>query len=1122
MVSEVISIEVREDGSRAVASQIDAIANSSDRAGDSSDALQKIMQSVSTTMDRVANVIDKLNTTMAAQASTTQRATQAATQATGANTAMAASASALAESEADAEARIRATVSASLAQIQASNGVSAAASAQTSATRTQTATTTAATQASAALAASYTATASAAVRQIQQVEALESALSGGVKSMDQWRDLEGRLVAAQQQGVITGTQYTSMIRQLDALLPNLNASLAKEQAALTSLTRTYDPLAAKMAKLQADEKTLQDLRTKGLVNLETYNRLTASIGAQKLVVQGAEEATDKLSKFGETSAGAKREFGVLIGEMARGNFAALEGSAITLTNRLGILEKAFTATGLAVGIFLGVLGFLAVALFTGYEQQTKLNDALIATGQYGRVASGDINNLAASMTAVGKSSAQNIELLTALAATGRTTADTFQAVGRAASDAMKLTGDSVDSVVQSFTPLYTDPLKWADDMDQKWNFLTLATRDHIQKLQDTGDTYGAVKVAGEAFADAMDGRVKTMIDNAGLLEKTWRGVADYLGYVKQFYADIGKEGTTLDKFQEAKNNYLEWQQKVKAANVDIYDPKNNDALANGTRLWNLMKDARDKVVGDQAYTQAADQAESQRKAQLAAGKDIDSINDKTQKQITLQNQLNKLKQDYKLLNTLDPNDARLKGVSFGADGDPSGGGYASKVAELTQKADGKPKTPRQSQATDKDAEALARQEKQFDSLRGSIDPTRAALDQMAKSQELYEVAVKNGWIDQDQANFELAQYQLKLQDTINPLEALTRSLDLQIAGFKNVASVSKAEQETEKARQDLLQKGVVLDDAQTAALRDKYAEIEKGNVAQQLQQKVLKSAMTQTQEQIDQLKILNQLQEAGSLTKDQVSKFEVKQNPDVFAGTGIAQQQQLDQQQQYYDLVNEMRQQDLLSERDAAIAKSNIDRSMNNIRLQGTLTFLGQLATMQSSHNRTQAAIGKAAAIAETSINTYKSATSAFSAMAGIPFVGPILGAIAAAAAIASGLAQIQQIRSVNTTGFMNGGYTGDVATNAVAGQVHGQEFVSNAATTARYRPQLEAMHAGTYNPDAPSGNGGKAPVFNIPPANVKTFVIRNENEMKDYLTGEEGEQIVVMHMGNNAGIIGK
>lgn len=59
-----------------------------------------------------------------------------------------------------------------------------------------------------------------------------------------------------------------------------------------------------------------------------------------------------------------------------------------------------------------------------------------------------------------------------------------------------------------------------------------------------------------------------------------------------------------------------------------------------------------------------------------------------------------------------------------------------------------------------------------------------------------------------------------------------------------------------------------------------------------------------------------------------------------------------------------------------------------------------------------ETAAGKAAAVAQTTIDTYSAATAAYKAMAGIPVVGPALGAIAAAAAVASGLQTVRKITS--------------------------------------------------------------------------------------------------------------
>lgn len=92
-------------------------------------------------------------------------------------------------------------------------------------------------------------------------------------------------------------------------------------------------------------------------------------------------------------------------------------------------------------------------------------------------------------------------------------------------------------------------------------------------------------------------------------------------------------------------------------------------------------------------------------------------------------------------------------------------------------------------------------------------------------------------------------------------------------------------------------------------------------------------------------------------------------------------------------------------------------------KLQIVGDVLGQLAALQDSKSKAMFKVGQLAAIAETTINTYRSATAAYAALAGIPVIGPALGAAAAAAAIAAGLANVQAIRSQQFGGGGGGGF---------------------------------------------------------------------------------------------------
>ena len=67
-------------------------------------------------------------------------------------------------------------------------------------------------------------------------------------------------------------------------------------------------------------------------------------------------------------------------------------------------------------------------------------------------------------------------------------------------------------------------------------------------------------------------------------------------------------------------------------------------------------------------------------------------------------------------------------------------------------------------------------------------------------------------------------------------------------------------------------------------------------------------------------------------------------------------------------------------------------------------------------------AIGKSAAIAQTAIDTYGSATAAYKSVVGIPVVGPALAPVAAGVAVAAGLMSMKKIVATKTPGNKSGG----------------------------------------------------------------------------------------------------
>lgn len=105
---------------------------------------------------------------------------------------------------------------------------------------------------------------------------------------------------------------------------------------------------------------------------------------------------------------------------------------------------------------------------------------------------------------------------------------------------------------------------------------------------------------------------------------------------------------------------------------------------------------------------------------------------------------------------------------------------------------------------------------------------------------------------------------------------------------------------------------------------------------------------------------------------------------------------------------------------DAAIKNDKINKELDDLKKQRNEAALNQASSTFAAASELlgkQTAAGKAAAIAEATINTYKAATSAYSSLSGIPIVGPALGAVAAGVAIAAGIANVKKILAVKTPG---------------------------------------------------------------------------------------------------------
>ena len=157
---------------------------------------------------------------------------------------------------------------------------------------------------------------------------------------------------------------------------------------------------------------------------------------------------------------------------------------------------------------------------------------------------------------------------------------------------------------------------------------------------------------------------------------------------------------------------------------------------------------------------------------------------------------------------------------------------------------------------------------------------------------------------------------------------------------------------------------------------------------------------------------------------------------------------------------------ELAKKKDEAIAndKKRTEEQSNRDRKSALAQTESDLLSSLGKEN----ALFKAAAITNTTIKTYEGATSAFSALASIPVVGPALGFAAAGAAVTAGLVNVAKISSAREQGGSLS--AGQQSTIAERGQL---EILTPASSSRiRTKQQMQQLMGGD--------SGNAAPVINV------------------------------------------
>ncbi|EKK2412060.1 phage tail tape measure protein [Salmonella enterica] len=472
----------------------------------------------------------------------------------------------------------------------------------------------------AAVAQAQDAATSAFYRQIDRVKQL----SGGLQEL---QAIQAQVSQAKGRGDISQGDYLALVSETAAKTRELTDAEAlatqkkaqfirslKEQAAAQNLSRT------ELLRVKAAELGVSNAADVYIRKLDTAAKSTHALGLK--------------------SAQARREIGVLIGELARGNFGALRGSGITLANRAGWLETLMSPKGLMIG---GVVGGIAAAVYglgkafyEGEKEGEEFNKQLILTGNYAGKTAGQLNEMAKSLAGNGITQHDAAGVLAQVVGSGAFRGGQVETVARAAAKMQEAVGQSVDKTIADFRKLYDEPTKASEELNNQMHYLTASQFQYISALESRGDKEEAGQYAADKYSKAEQQRSQQLIDNLGWIERAIRSAT---GAWKQFWdaaLDIGRKDTTAGRIEEIRKE-LDWIDHAVGGKV-VFGKRRGELEQELSNLQFVMKSQQGYADAQQHLK---DVNEEGIKAQIVANKYYSAGLTNAEKRVIVEKEINK-------------------------------------------------------------------------------------------------------------------------------------------------------------------------------------------------------------------------------------------------------------------------------------------------------------------------------------------------------------------------------------------------------------------------------------------------------------------------------------------------
>ncbi|TWC11435.1 lambda family phage tail tape measure protein [Pseudomonas sp. SJZ085] len=388
-----------------------------------------------------------------------------------------------------------------------------------------------------------------AASEIAIISQLDKAMSGNIGSMEQLIQAEGLLERARKGGLVTIEQQEEYQNRLGKSYEKIEKAEAKEAAQkqrlidaenrqIEALKRTVngiDPVTAKLAKLEAQEKALNDLRKTGQIDATRYGEALAKIGKDRDGLTATETAFDKL-KLGTRQ--AQENVMQLTNALQSGDWGSGARAVAQLGAGAGASAKSLAAALIPAGLLAGVLGVLGYAYFDAQKQAREFNIAINGGSNDAGQSIASLKVMAETAGAITENFAGAREAVIALASGAATSGIQMQNLAQAAAAIGEVTGKGAGDIAKSLANAGDTATEAAEKISDQYGLLTYEQYQTIKAIDDQGDHQRALDTLSESLNQSAQERLKNYRESLSDIERDWDRVKVA---IKGAYAEVRSE-----------------------------------------------------------------------------------------------------------------------------------------------------------------------------------------------------------------------------------------------------------------------------------------------------------------------------------------------------------------------------------------------------------------------------------------------------------------------------------------------------------------------------------------------------------------------------------------------------